>query len=431
MKILRHTDRGFTKAICALHRISEPDPAVQSTVHEILAEVKSKGDRAILHYTEKFGGGKLKLSSLRVSQKEIDTALSGIPSGVKSAIKAARSNVLEFAQQSLRKSWQIKNAQGVTVGERFDPFERVGIYVPGGTAPLVSSAVMTCTLALAARVPQIVASTPGNAKGEINSVLLAALSLCGATEIYRLGGAQAIAALAYGTKTIAPVRKVFGPGNAYVVEAKRQVFGKVAIDLLPGPSEILIIADEAANPDWIAADLLAQSEHGHGSIAVLLTDSSQQLEAVRKAVGVQAAQRSRTAQLATSLKNASLILCATMEQCVRIANEFSAEHVSVATRNPRKIATQLTTTGAIFLGGISPVAGGDFLAGPSHVLPTGGAGKSFSGLTADQFQRRTSILEFDRTSLEKSASLLKILSEVEGLDAHDYSVAVRIANLSS
>ncbi len=425
MKILRHTDRGFSKSIRVLNRISEPTPEVQSTVREILEDVKKRGDSMLIHYTEKFGGGKLKPARLRVSDKEIAAALSSLSSQVRRAIVAARSNVLKFAKQSLRKSWSTQNAQGATVGERFDPFERVGIYVPGGTAPLVSSAVMTGTLALAAKVPEIVATTPGDAEGKINPVLLAALSLCGATEIYRLGGAQAIAALAYGTKTIASVRKVFGPGNAYVVEAKRQVFGTVAVDLLPGPSEVLVIADSSAHPEWIAADLLAQSEHGQGSIAILLTDSTQQLEAVRKAVEDQATLRSRTAQIATSLKNAHLILCSTMKQCIQLANEFASEHVSIATRKPESIAEKLTTSGAIFLGGISPVAGGDFLAGPSHVLPTGGAGKSFSGLTADQFQRRTSILRFDETSLRKSLPLVKTFCAVEGLDAHASSFAIR------
>ncbi len=426
MKILRYTDHGFAQAICALSRNADPEPAVKSTVQEILEKIKQEGDAAVIYYTEKFGGGKLKPSALRVNEKEVAAALSIIAPEVKRAIQAARSNVLKFAKKSLRKSWQTKNTQGVIVGERFDPFERVGIYVPGGTAPLVSSAVMTCTLALAAKVPGIVATTPGDAAGKINPVLLAALALCGATEIYRLGGAQAIAALAYGTKTIAPVRKIFGPGNAYVVEAKRQVFGRVSVDLLPGPSEVLIIADTSAHPDWIAADLLAQSEHGHGSVAILLTDSAQQLEAVRKAMENQMALRSRATQLATSLKNAHLIHCVTLKQCIQIANEFASEHVSIATQKPEKIAAQLTTAGAIFLGGISPIAGGDFLAGPSHVLPTGGAGKSFSGLTADQFQRRTSILRFDQNSLRKSLAFLNTFSAVEGLDAHAYSASVRL-----
>lgn len=428
MKILRHTERGFAKKIRMLNRAFEPTPEVQSTVCEILRDVKKRGDAALVHYTKKFGGGRLKPSQLRVGEKEIVAATESLTVGERHAILAARANVLKFAKQSLRKTWFTKNAQGAVLGERFDPFERVGIYVPGGTAPLVSSAVMTCTLALAAQVPEIVVMTPGGADGCIHRVLLAAISLCGATEIYRLGGAQAIAALAYGTKTITAVQKVFGPGNAYGVEAKRQVFGTVAVDLLPGPSEVLVIADASANPEWVAADLLAQSEHGKGSIAMLFTDSSKQLEAVRKAAQNQMKKfHLRATYLAESWKNACLVHCSTMEQCIQLANGFASEHVSVATRNPEAVAARLTTAGAIFLNGISPVAAGDFLAGPSHVLPTGGAGRSFSGLTADQFQRRTSLLRFDEVSLRKSLPILKTFCDVEGLDAHAYSVSVRIS----
>ena len=215
---------------------------------------------------------------------ELDAVRAGLSKDVRKAILSAKSNVRAFAKRGLRKNWFTKNRQGAIVGERFDPFQRVGIYVPGGTAPLVSTAVMTCTLAAAAGVAEIVAVTPPARDGSLQPALLGALVECGATEVYRVGGAQAIAALAFGTKTIRPVQKVFGPGNAYVVEAKRQVFGHVAIDLLPGPSEILVIADDSANPEWIAADLLAQSEHGQGSIAILLTTSPRLLENVADSI---------------------------------------------------------------------------------------------------------------------------------------------------
>jgi len=320
----------------------------------------------------------------------------------------------------------MKNRQGVFVGERFDPFRRVGIYVPGGTAPLVSTAIMTCTLAQTAGVPEIVAVTPAAKDGTVHPALLAALSLCGATEIYRVGGAQAIAALALGTKSIAPAAKLFGPGNAYVVEAKRQAVGLCAIDLLPGPSEVLVIADEFAHPEWIAADLLAQSEHGHGSISVLLTPSATLLDAVAAAVKTQAAQSSRPEHLAEALESALLVQVRDLDEAIALANAFAAEHVSVATRDPGEVARELITTGAIFLGGISPVVGGDFLAGPSHELPTGGAGKSFAGLTVDQFQRRTSVVRFDEDSLRKSLPYLRTFSEIEGLDAHGRSAEIRL-----
>ena len=320
----------------------------------------------------------------------------------------------------------MKNRQGTVVGERFDPFQRVGIYIPGGTAPLVSSAIMTCTLAATAGVPEIVAVTPSGPDGTVHPALLAALAECGATEIYRVGGAQAVAALACGTKVIRPVQKVFGPGNAYVVEAKRQLFGRVAVDLLPGPSEVLVIADAAANPEWIAADLLAQSEHGHGSQSILITDSEKIISGVQKAVDRQIKLSKRPKELAIALKNATLVLVPDMDAAIVFANGYAAEHVSIATDRPGEIAMCLVTTGAIFLGGISPVVGGDFLAGPSHELPTGGAGKSFAGLTVDQFQRRTSVVMYDEPSLRASLPYLETFSSIEGLDAHGRSASIRL-----
>ena len=280
MQVIRPGDRGYEKSLKRLNRRSAPDPQVRDLVSKILEAVAKEGDEAILGFIERFGGSRLDISRLWVTPAELDAARSGLPKDVRKAIRSARTNVRAFAKRSLRKSWFMKNKQGAVVGERFDPFQRVGIYVPGGTAPLVSTAVMTCTLAAAAGVREIVAVTPSATDGSVQPALLGTLAECGATEVYRVGGAQAVAALAFGTETIHPVQKIFGPGNAYVVEAKRQVFGHVAIDLLPGPSEILVIADDSANSEWIAADLLAQSEHGQGSIAILLTDSPRVLDGV-------------------------------------------------------------------------------------------------------------------------------------------------------
>jgi len=426
MRIFQYTDSDFNKWLGTLNRTLQPTCKMRSCVQKIIQDVRKRGDLALLYYTKKFSGGELEESQLRVDKQEVSSAVATLLPSTSRAILAARANLLKFARRTLRKNWSSRNMQGAMIGERFDPFDRVGIYVPGGTAPLVSSAVMTCTLAMAAGVQEIVVATPGGADGSISSSLLAALALCGATEIYRIGGVQAIAALAYGTKTVASVRKVFGPGNPYVVEAKRQVFGRTSVDLLPGPSEVLVIADASARPDWIAADLLAQSEHGSESVAVLLTDSPQLLNKVYKTIKEQVKFCSRKTQLRDSLKNACLVLCKGMDQCVQVANKFSSEHVSVATCNPEEVAGQLMAAGAIFLGGISPIAVGDFLAGLSHELPTGGTGKSFSGLTADQFQRRTSIFRFNEDSLRKSLPFIDTLCQVEGLDAHAYSAFVRL-----
>lgn len=426
MQILRPKDKAYRLGIESLNRSYEADPAVRATVEEILAAVAKEGDTALLRYTKKFGGPDLAPYQIPVTPSEIAEACNALPADTRKAIDAARSNVRSFAKRSLRKSWFMKNRQGAITGERFDPFQRVGIYIPGGTAPLVSTAVMTCTLAEAAGVPEIVAVTPAGPDGKVHPALLAALSRCGASEIYRVGGAQAIAALAHGTKTILPVQKIFGPGNSYVVEAKRQVFGKVAIDLLPGPSEVLVIADKTAKPDWVAADLLAQAEHGHGSQAILVTDSEKILTGVEKAVERQTKLSKRPAELAKALKNTKLILVEDMEAAIRIANEYASEHVAIATEAPGEIALQLRTSGAIFLGGLSPVVGGDFLAGPSHELPTGGAGRSFAGLTADQFQRRTSVVMFDEASLRASLPHIETFSAIEGLDAHGRSASIRL-----
>lgn len=426
MRTLRFSDPDFSKSLVRLNRRAIPDPEVRQTVEGIVEAIQKNGDKAVLEFTEKFGGPKLTAGEIPVTPKETAEALASIPQKVETAILAARANVQTFAKRSLRKTWFTKNRQGAVVGERFDPFQRVGIYVPGGTAPLVSTAIMTCTLAATAGVPEIVAVTPADKEGRVNPSLLAALFLSGATEVYRIGGAQAVAALALGTKTIAPVQKIFGPGNAYVVEAKRQLFGAVAIDLLPGPSEVLVIADDSANPAWIAADLLAQSEHGHGSIGILVTTSAKILKAVEKEITKQVKKSARKEALAIALKELTFVLVKDLSQAARLANDFSAEHVSIATREPGNVAALLNSSGAIFLGGITPVVAGDFLAGPSHELPTGGAGKSFAGLTADQFQRRTSVVRYDEASLRKSLPILETFSEIEGLDAHGRSAAIRL-----
>lgn len=421
MRILRFTDPGFESELAALKRKAMPQPQVEATVREIIAAVRATGDAAVLMYCERFGGPKLAAHQMRIrAQAHVDAA-------TREAIGTAHDNVKQFARRSLRKSWSAKNAQGAEVGERFDPFTRVGIYVPGGTAPLVSTAIMTVTLAAAAGVPQIVVTTPADAQGKVNEALLYALNFAGATEIYGIGGAQAIAALAFGTATIAPVQKIFGPGNAYVVEAKRQVFGQVSVDLLPGPSEILVLADATANPAWIAADLLAQAEHGKGSSILFVTNSAKMLQGVEKEIGVQLQKLSRQEHLAGVIANdCALVLVKSLKSAVAIANEFAPEHVSVVTKDDEKIAAQLLTSGAIFLGGFSPVAAGDFLAGPSHTLPTGGAGKSFPGLMADMFQRRTSLVRLDKKSLRKSLPTIAQFSAMEGLDAHGRSASIRL-----
>ncbi|XHR27195.1 MAG: histidinol dehydrogenase [Chthoniobacteraceae bacterium] len=427
MRTLRFTDTDYPDAIRFLDRHAEPSAEVHSTVAEIVARIRKEGDPALFELTRKFGGPELTGATVRVSAEELAAAVARVSQATQQAVATSHLNVKTFAEKSRRVDWTAKNAQGVQVGERFDPFQRVGIYVPGGTAPLVSTAVMTCTLAQVAGVPEIVVATPAGPDGKVNDALLFALQLTGATEIYKVGGAQAVAALAFGTESIRPVAKIYGPGNAYVVEAKRQVFGRAAVDLLPGPSEIFIIADQSANAAWVAADLLAQAEHGHNSMVIFATDSAALLEKVAAEVELQAAKLSRVTHLREVLDTSTYLLqVKDLDEAVALCNAFAPEHASVVTANDDDVAARLRTAGAIFLGGYSPVSGGDFVAGPSHELPTGGAGKSFPGLTVDQFQRRTSLVRFDAESLRTSLPVIQTFADVEGLDAHGRSAAIRL-----
>ena len=426
MKIIRHTDPGYPAAASALNRRAEASDAVREVVSGVIKAVRERGDAAVLELVEKFDGAKLTPAKMRVPQAELDAAWEAADATLKSALQASHRNVTAFAQRSMRQDWSFQNEQGANVGEVYHPFERVGCYVPGGTAPLVSTSIMTVAIAAAAGVPEIVVCTPCGRDGTVNAGLLAALKLAGATEVYQIGGSQAIAAMAYGTETIRPVTKIFGPGNSYVVEAKRQAFGVVSIDLLPGPSEVLILADKSGNPAFIAADILAQAEHGKDSMAGFITDDAALLDAVVAQVGVQCATLSRQAQLTPVLeKGVFLMLVPSLEEGARLANDFAPEHLSLITTREEAILPLIRTAGAIFLGNYSPVAVGDFLAGPSHTLPTGGSGKSFPGITADMFQRRTSIIRLDRESCAKSEPVVSAISAVEGLDAHARSVSIR------
>jgi histidinol dehydrogenase len=428
MKVIRHSDASFSKKLRELTAPSSLfDPDIEQCVRAILDAVQIRGDDAVLEFTEKFDGAKLAADRLAVTQAELFNASLAADESLRKAVSEAEKNIANFAKKSLRKNWQMKNSHGATVGEKFDPFQRVGVYIPGGKAPLVSTALMTITLAKVAGCPEIVVCTPCGKDGSINPALLFAARAAGATEIYRVGGAQAIAAMAYGTNTIHRVQKIFGPGNAYVVTAKRLLVGYVAIDLLPGPSELLVLADETANPKFIAADLLPQAEHGSGHERVwLVTTSDKVLKAVEKGIAKQLPKLARREFVRRVLDdNGWLIQVKTLDDGVALANRLAPEHCEVMTRNPRQISKGILTAGAIFLGSWSPTVLGDYVAGPSHTLPTGGAGASFAGLTVDQFQRRTSVVEYDRTSLKKALPAVKKFSELEGLNAHGKSAEIR------
>lgn len=431
MRVIRYRDPDFNEQLLALTAPSSLfDPEIEARVQKIVDAVRSRGDAALLEFTERFDGARLLPGRLAVSSAEYMRASLKAGDSLRQAVAFAHQNIAAYSRRCLRKNWSTKNAQGATVGEKFDPFQRVGIYIPGGTAPLVSTALMTVTLAKVAGCPEIVVCTPCDQNGVVNPAVLYAARHSGATEIYRIGGAQAIAALAHGTQSIGRVQKIFGPGNAYVVAAKRLLVGHVAIDLLPGPSELLVLADESAHAKYIAADLLAQAEHGTGHERVwLLTPSGRLLRAVEREVGKQLPKAARRELIEPVLeRNSWLVQTKTMDDAVALTNQLAPEHLEIMTRNASRLANRITTAGAIFLGGYSPTVLGDYVAGPSHTLPTGGAGLSFPGLTADMFQRRTSIVRYNKTSLKKSLSAVREFADMEGLDAHGRSAEIRIAS---
>lgn len=428
MKTYRESEAVFAEAVAAMNRRAIPGEQVKDAVSAIIERVRSGGDRALCEYAHQFDHVELSPASLRISDEELAAAQAAVPEDVKEAIAASLANITYFSQRSMRRDWHGTNAQGCEVGERFVPYDRVGIYVPGGKAPLVSTALMTGGFAKAVGVPEIVAMTPCGPDGKVNPAVLVALQAAGATEIYRIGGAQGIAALALGTETISPVQKIFGPGNRFVVEAKRQLVGAVAIDLLPGPSEVMVLADQTANPVFVAADLLAQAEHGGDSEIAFVTTSERLLEQVEEEINRQVTRLSRSQYLAEVLHNrANCFLVGSLECGARIVNDFAPEHLVLVVQPEREeeILRLIRTAGAIYAGTYSTVACGDFLAGPSHTLPTGGSGKSFSGIRADQFQRRTSIVRMNRAAAVASLPYVQVFSRVEGLDAHGESLRLR------
>lgn len=429
MNIIRHTDADFAAHLARLTAPSSLfDPVIEERTRAIVEGVKARGDEALLEFTERFDSVRLAADRLPVSQAEFMSASLKADESLREVVAAAAKNIEAFSRKSLRKNWSARNGQGGSVGEKFDPFQRVGIYIPGGTAPLVSTALMTIVLARVAGCPEIVVCTPPDKSGGVNPALLFAARAAGATEVYRVGGSQAIAALALGTATIRRVQKIFGPGNDYVVAAKRLLFGHVAVDLLPGPSEILVLADETANAKFAAADLLAQAEHGSGDGRLwLVTTSAKILKAVEKEIARQLPALVRRDCIQRALDtNGWLIQVKSLDEGIKLANELAPEHCEIMARNPRKIAERITTAGAIFLGPFSPTVLGDYVAGPSHTLPTGGAGASFAGLTVDQFQRRTSVVQYDRAALKKSLPVIQKFAELEGLDAHGKSGSIRL-----
>lgn len=384
------------------------DKEIAKKVNRILQEVRTRGDAALRRYTREFDRVDLPLKKLRVGEGDINRAFEKTEFQFVPLLKQVTENAKAYYEKELRKSLQVQGRDGISLAKRYYPLQRVGIYIPGGTAPLVSTVYMTVIPAKVAGVKEIVITTPPSRDtGEVDPHILVVANLLGVNEIYRVGGAQAIGALAFGTRTIGKVEKIVGPGNPYVTEAKRQVFGFVDIDMVAGPSEVAIIADSEANPDYVTCDLLAQSEH-FGGIAYLITNSKKLAESIRKRVD-----------------KGTIILVKSLVEACQAANEIAPEHLEIMTGNANRLLNRIRNAGAIFLGPYSPAVIGDYMAGPSHVLPTGGTARYFSPLSASTFIKSSQIISYTKEALEKTREPIRKLTEMEGMVLHRISLEAR------
>jgi histidinol dehydrogenase len=401
------------------------DSDLQRDVATIVNGVRLKGDAALIDYTRRFDRVALDAADLRVDEKSLRETAASTDSVVVEALREAIRNVRTFHEQEIQHSWKVERAPGTWVGQRVSPIERVGLYIPGGTASYPSSVVMNVVPAQVAGVPRIIVATPPRTLSE-NPAVAAALVELGITEIYRVGGAQSIAALAFGTETIPSVDKITGPGNRYVAAAKRQVYGIVGIDSIAGPSEVVIIADDNANPEYIAADLLAQAEHAEDASAILITTSDRLAQEVDLELASQLHTLERSAIIQKSLtRYGGIILIDDMEEACALVNELAPEHLQIVTREFDQIASRVRNAGAIFLGEYSPEAVGDYLAGPNHVLPTARAARFSSALGVNDFIKRTNMVSFSATELRRTAPMIAALARAEGLEAHAQSALIR------
>ncbi len=402
-----------------------PEIDVEATVSDIIATVRRDGDRALFYYCEKFDGAKL--SSLLVSEEEIDEAVAAVEPRFLEILKEAAVNIRKFHEKQVRNSFIINDEDGIVVGQKVIPVDRAGLYVPGGTAAYPSTVLMDSIPAKIAGCKQVVITTPPGKDGKVNPVILAAARIAGVDKIFKLGGAQAIAALAYGTETVPKVDKIVGPGNAFVAEAKKQVFGQVSIDMIAGPSEILIVADGNTNPRHAAADLLSQAEHDKLASAVLVTDSMALAQAVRAELEIQIPQLERAEIARTSIdKNGKIIVAPDLSVAVDIANEIAPEHLELCVDNPFDWLDKIRHAGSIFMGRNCPEALGDYFAGPNHTLPTGGTAKFSNPLSVDDFVKKTQYTYYTKDALAKVAHKVAFFAEKEGLTAHAKSAVVRL-----
>lgn len=398
----------------------------EQAVNEIIANVREKKDEAVFEYTEKFDGCRLDASSIKVTQKEIEEAYKQLDADFIEVMKKSAANIKAFHEKQLHNSWMDIKEDGTILGQKVTPIGLSGVYVPGGKAAYPSSVLMNVIPAQVAGVKRIVMTTPPGADGRINAGTLVAADIAGVDEIYKVGGAQAIAAMAFGTESIPKVDKITGPGNIYVALAKKACYGYVSIDSIAGPSEILVLADETANPEYVAADLLSQAEHDEMASAILITTSKKLAEEVPEQIERFCKELSREEIIRKSLDSYGYILIAeNMDDAVDAANEIASEHLEILTANPYELMTKINNAGAIFLGEYSSEPLGDYYAGPNHILPTNGTAKFFSPLNVDDFMKKTSIISYSKNALEAVHEDIELFAKKEGLTAHANSIKVR------
>ena len=407
-------------------RTTAEDKDVADQVSEIIKMVRIEGDEAVCRLNERFSGCVLTPEQLVVTGGEKESAYNSVDEDFLAALRLAKENITDFHQRQIRQSWFQTGKNGVLLGQIVRPLQRVGIYVPGGKAPYPSSVLMNAIPAIVAGVPEIAMVTPPDSRGRINPHILVAASELGIEKIYKTGGAQAIAALAYGTVSLPKVDKITGPGNVYVTYAKRQVYGTVDIDMLAGPSEVLIIADESANPAYVAADLLSQAEHDEMAAVVVLTPSRILADKIQEQVEVQARQLPKQQIISSSLDNyGAIVITCDLDQAFDLANRYAPEHLELMVETPFSRLDRVENAGAVFLGHYSPEPVGDYLAGPNHILPTSGTARFYSALGVDSFIKKTSVISYTPDGLQAVSDQLIKLAEVEGFAAHANAVRVR------
>lgn len=426
MRIIKVEDRKKIKEQMddLLKRSESDQSAIEETVKEIINNIKEKGDKALLEYTKKFDG--VELGNIRVTEEEVEEARKAVGEEFLAILEEVAANIREYHECEMEDTWLKEFRPGVRLGQKITPIGRVGIYVPGGKAGYPSTVLMDSIPAVVAGVESIAMVTPPSKDGSVDPYILASASVAGVKEIYKVGGAQSVAALAYGTETIAPVHKIVGPGNIYVATAKKQVFGKVAIDMIAGPSEIGILADEKSSKEIIAADLLSQAEHDEMAASILVTTSVELAEDVKEEVYRQISQLPRQEIMTKSIDNyGTIFVTNTKEEAIDIMNEVAPEHLEILFENPENYVDSIKNAGAIFIGQYTPEPVGDYFAGPNHTLPTSGTAKFSSPLGTYDFFKRSSLLCYEKDALEKVAEKVQTFAEKEGLFAHSNAVKKR------